>query len=186
MPTSEELRQLQSLPLDIKVGKTKQRIREWVDYWGKDHVCVSFSGGKDSTVLLHIVRGMYGNDIPAVFVNTGLEFPEVQRHVRRFENVVVLTPKMNFKDVITKYGYPVVSKEISQVIYEARRYYSNFVNVEREREREERADVWIPRQIKKLFGIGEYALRRGRSRSGENEPSARTRQIRDDNEGEYP
>ena len=139
MPTSEELRQLQALPLDIKIGKTQQRIREWVDYWGKDHVCVSFSGGKDSTVLLHIVRGMYGNDIPAVFVNTGLEFPEVQRHVRRFENVVVLTPKMNFKDVITKYGYPVVSKEISQVIYEARRYYSNFVNVERERERERRA-----------------------------------------------
>lgn len=53
MPTSEELRLLQALPLDLKVARTKQRIREWVDYWGKDHVCVSFSGGKDSTVLLH-------------------------------------------------------------------------------------------------------------------------------------
>lgn len=36
MPTSEELRMLQALPLDLKVARTKQRIREWVDYWGKD------------------------------------------------------------------------------------------------------------------------------------------------------
>ena len=186
MPTSDELRMLQALPLDLKVRRTEQRIREWVDYWGKDHVCVSFSGGKDSTVLLHIVRKMYGDEIPAVFVNTGLEYPEVQRHVRKFKNVVVLRPKMNFRDVITKYGYPVVSKEISQCIYEARRYYSNFVNVEREREREERADVWIPRQIKKLFGIGEFALRSRGARSGTHEPIARSRQVGKDDEGEYP
>ena len=136
MPTSDELRILQALPLEMKVARTKQRIREWVDYWGKEHVCVSFSGGKDSTVLLHIVREMYGNDIPAVFVNTGLEFPEIQRHVRSFPNVMTLYPEMNFRDVITKYGYPVVSKEVSQVVAETRRWYSKFVNVERERERE--------------------------------------------------
>ncbi|MBO4229869.1 MAG: phosphoadenosine phosphosulfate reductase family protein, partial [Clostridia bacterium] len=121
MPTSDELRILQALPLDMKVARTKQRIREWVDYWGKEHVCVSFSGGKDSTVLLHIVREMYGDEIPAVFVNTGLEFPEIQRHVRSFPNVVTLYPEMNFRDVITKYGYPVVSKEASQCIYESRK-----------------------------------------------------------------
>ena len=138
MPTSEELRMLQALPLDLKVARTQQRIREWVDYWGKDHVCVSFSGGKDSTVLLHIVRGMYGDEIPAVFVNTGLEFPEIQRHVRSFPNVTILTPEMNFRDVITKYGYPVVSKEISQCVKETRAWYSKSVNVERERERERR------------------------------------------------
>lgn len=59
MPTSDELKMLQALPLDLKIRRTQQRIREWVDYWGKDHVCVSFSGGKDSTVLLHIVRDMF-------------------------------------------------------------------------------------------------------------------------------
>lgn len=136
MPTSDELRLLQALPLELKVARTQQRIREWVDYWGKDHVCVSFSGGKDSTVLLHIVREMYGDDIPAVFVNTGLEYPEIQRHVRTFPNVTILIPEMNFRDVIMKYGYPVVGKEVSECIYESRKWYSNFVNVERERERE--------------------------------------------------
>lgn len=51
MPTHKELVMLQSLPLELKVEKSKARIREWVNYWGKDNVYVSFSGGKDSTVL---------------------------------------------------------------------------------------------------------------------------------------
>ena len=56
--TAQQLKQLQSLPLDIKVRKTEQRIREWYEHWDGD-VYVSFSGGKDSTVLLHIVRKLY-------------------------------------------------------------------------------------------------------------------------------
>ena len=52
MPTRNELTQLQSLPLELKVMRTQQRIREWVQYYGVDGVYVSFSGGKDSTVLL--------------------------------------------------------------------------------------------------------------------------------------
>lgn len=155
MPTSDELRMLQALPLDLKVRRTEQRIREWVDYWGKDHVCVSFSGGKDSTVLLHIVREMYGNDIPAVFVNTGLEFPEIQRHVRSFPNVVILRPKMNFRDVIVKHGYPVISKKVSKCIEATRAWCSKNIHVEKEREGsncfdKSSADVWR----RKIFGGG--------------------------------
>ncbi len=74
MPTRNELKILQALPLEMKVLKTKQRIREWVQHYGTDGVYVSFSGGKDSTVLLHIVRELYP-DIEAVFVDTGLEYP---------------------------------------------------------------------------------------------------------------
>lgn len=141
MPTSDELRMLQALPLDLKVRRTEQRIREWVDYWGKDHVCVSFSGGKDSTVLLHIVRKMHGDEIPAVFVNTGLEYPEIQRHVRSFPNVVILHPEMNFRDVIVKYGYPVISKEVSKCIEATRAWCSKNIHVERERERQSRNET---------------------------------------------
>ena len=132
---------LQALPLDLKIRRTEQRIREWVDYWGKDHVCVSFSGGKDSTVLLHIVRKMYGDEIPAVFVNTGLEFPEIQRHVRTFPNVVILHPEMNFREVLTQYGYPVISKEVSKCIAETRKWCSKNLNVERENPKKSPADV---------------------------------------------
>ena len=107
---------LQHLPLEVKVAKTQQRIREWVDFYGKDGVYVSFSGGKDSTVLLHLVREMYGNDNPAVFVNTGLEYPEIVKFVKTFENVEILKPKMGFVDVITKYGYPIIGKEVAERI----------------------------------------------------------------------
>ena len=117
MRTKEELVQMQRLPLEIKVAKTKLRIREWVDFYGEDGVYVSFSGGKDSTVLLHIVREMYPN-IEAVFVNTGLEYPEIQRFVKTFDNVTIVRPKMRFDEVIKKYGYPLISKDVSGILHE--------------------------------------------------------------------
>lgn len=121
MRTREELKLLQALPLDVKVMKTKLRIREWVDAFGMGGVCVSFSGGKDSTVLLNIVREMYGNDIPAVFVDTGLEYPEVRSFVKKFDNAVIVRPKMKFVDVIKTYGYPVIGKEAAERIENAKR-----------------------------------------------------------------
>lgn len=114
-----QLKQLQSLPLEVKIEKTKLRIREWYEYWDGD-VYVSFSGGKDSTVLLHIVREMYP-DVPAVFVDTGLEYPEIIEFVKQFDNIITLKPKMSFREVIEKYGYPVISKEVSRDIAVARR-----------------------------------------------------------------
>ena len=66
--TKYDLRQMQSLPLDAKIVMTQERIRQWYDHWD-GQVYVSFSGGKDSTVLKHIVDGMYYG-VPSVFVNT--------------------------------------------------------------------------------------------------------------------
>lgn len=117
MRTREELKQLRSLPLEVKIKKTQLRIQEYVDVFGEDGIYISFSGGKDSTVLLHIVRDMFPN-IKAVFVNTGLEYPEISDFVKTFENVVTLRPKKNFRKVITEYGYPVISKEVSGKIDE--------------------------------------------------------------------
>lgn len=119
MPTRDTLKYLQSLPLDLKVMMTKQRIREWVAHYGENGVYVSFSGGKDSTVLLHIVRELYP-DIEAVFVNTGLEYPEIQKFVKTFDNVTILRPKMRFDEVIRKYGYPFISKEVSECVYQGK------------------------------------------------------------------
>lgn len=114
-----DLKQMQSLPLDSKIAMTKRRIREWYDAFD-GNVYVSFSGGKDSTVLLHIARQIYPN-IPAVFCDTGLEYPEIKEFVKSTANVTIIRPKMNFKQVIQTYGYPVISKEVAQNIYEARR-----------------------------------------------------------------
>ena len=108
--TKNELVMLQALPLDLKIAKSKLRIEEWIREYGEDKVYVSFSGGKDSTVLLHLVRSLYPN-IPAVYIDTGLEYPEVKKHVYKQNNVTILRPSMSFRQVIEKYGYPMVSKE---------------------------------------------------------------------------
>lgn len=100
---------MQEYPLEIKIEKTKVRIIEWHTYWGGS-VYVSFSGGKDSTVLLDIARQVYPK-IPAVFVDTGLEYPEIRKFVKTIDEVTWLKPEMTFKKVVEKYGYPVVSKE---------------------------------------------------------------------------
>ena len=114
-----QLQQLQGLPLEIKIRKTELRIKEWYDHWG-GQVYISFSGGKDSTVLLDIARKLYP-DIEAVFIDTGLEYPEIRKFVKKFDKVVWVKPEMNFKKVIQKYGYPVISKEVAQKIYDYRR-----------------------------------------------------------------
>ena len=111
----EELKQWQALPLNIKVRMTQSRIRGWVDYYGLDGVYISFSGGKDSTVLLDICRKLYPN-MKAVFCDTGLEYPEIRDFVATYANVDWLRPKMNFKEIIVKYGYPMISKEVSECV----------------------------------------------------------------------
>lgn len=111
-----DLYQMQSLSLNAKVRMTQRRIREWVDEYGEDGVYISFSGGKDSTVLLNIARKLYPN-IRAVFVDTGLEYPEIRAFVKGFDNVDWIRPKLTFREVIGKYGYPFISKEVSETVY---------------------------------------------------------------------
>lgn len=108
---------------------TQRRVRDWYEHWDGD-VYLAFSGGKDSTVLKHIIDNTPGVwDVPAVFVNTGLEYPEIQRFVKDVKsgkwdcfnsNVEIIRPEIRFDEVIKKYGYPVISKEVSKYVKEAR------------------------------------------------------------------
>lgn len=117
--TQYDLRQMQSLPLSAKIKMTERRIQEWYDAFD-GQVYVSFSGGKDSTVLLDIARRLYP-DIEAVFVDTGLEYPSVRRFALSKDKVTVLKPKMLFRDIVIKYGYPIIGKEVCKKAREAKR-----------------------------------------------------------------
>lgn len=114
-----QLQQLQGLPLEVKIKKTQERIKEWYEYFD-GNVYVSRSGGKDSDVLGDIVKKMYSH-VPQVFVNTGLEYDSVRIHAME-ECETILKPDKGFVQVIKEYGYPIVSKEVAQTIYEIQNY----------------------------------------------------------------
>lgn len=124
-----QLKQRQSLPLNAKVTLSQKRIRQWYDHW-RGQVYVSFSGGKDSTVLLDLVRSIFPH-VPAVFVDTGLEFPEIREFVKTVDNVIWLKPAMGFRHVIAKYGYPVVSKEQAGYIREVQNGTTEYLELKR-------------------------------------------------------
>lgn len=113
-----QLLQRQSQPLEAKIMMSLNRIRQWYEHWDGG-VYVSFSGGMDSTVLLHLVRSIYKH-VPAVFVKA-LAYPEILAHVKRTDNVTVLKPDKSFVEVVREYGWPVVSKSISQFVGEVQR-----------------------------------------------------------------
>lgn len=117
------LAKLQALKFDDKILYSTVKIKEFY-LAHKGQVYVSFSGGKDSTVLLHLVRSIYP-DVPAVYIDTGLEFPELRDHVKATDNVVWLKPEKSFRQVIMECGYPVVSKQVAKVVDQAQRGQPN-------------------------------------------------------------
>lgn len=113
---------MQALPLESKITMTKHRIQTWVDEFGIDGVYVSFSGGKDSTVLLDIARQEYP-DMKAMFVDVPTQYPELKEFVLTFDNVDIVHPKISFAQVCERYGFPFFSKEIASTVNEARKYF---------------------------------------------------------------
>lgn len=125
--TYEELKIKQNWALWEKVEHTKKRIREFLGFTnGKAYI--SFSGGLDSTVLLHIARQVEPN-ILGVFSNTTNEDPEIVKFVKTIDNIKIIYPKMKFKKVVETYGFPFVSKKVSRSIMELRNANPNSPNI---------------------------------------------------------
>lgn len=105
---------LQSLPYEVKVGKAKQRIREFIygcDQLGfNTHVSV---GGLDSITLLCLIRSM-NIDIPAVSVSV-LEDKSIIR-VHKQLGITMLKPLKSKHEILQEEGFPVISKKIATKI----------------------------------------------------------------------
>ena len=91
-----------------------------------ENAYVSFSGGKDSTVLHFLLdEALPGNKIPRVYLNTGIEYKKVvtfvERERERDARIQIVQSKQNIKKMLEAVGYPFKSKEHSQKVS----YYQN-------------------------------------------------------------
>ena len=91
----ESLKYLQKLPLEHKISLSKNLILNCIETFGDQQVYISFSGGKDSTVLSSLVCSLKPN-ILHLFSDTGWEYPEtisfVEEERRRGKNIVSVYP----------------------------------------------------------------------------------------------
>jgi 3'-phosphoadenosine 5'-phosphosulfate sulfotransferase (PAPS reductase)/FAD synthetase len=110
--TKQNVSDMRKLPLREKILLSLEYLKEFNDYF-EGQVYVAYSGGKDSTVLLHLARQV-NSDIQAVFSNTSLEFPEIREFVAQTDNVISVKPKVSFKSVIEDRGYPLPNKDVAQ------------------------------------------------------------------------
>ena len=152
--TMQELYQWQALPLNIKVRMTAERIRNWVNEFSEDGVYLSFSAGKDSTVLGHIIREVCGyKNIPFVFVDVPTQYPELKQFAKTFDNLVILKPKISFAEVCEKYGFPMFSKEISECVADSRKY----IRILAVRQTDRQTGIPFAYRIADLIGIDRRA-----------------------------
>lgn len=90
-------------------------IKATINKYGEDNFYLSFSGGKDSTVVHHLLdMALPNNNIPRVFSNTGIEYQAIVEFVRgkaiEDKRFIIIQPSNNIQTILTKYGYPFKSK----------------------------------------------------------------------------
>lgn len=119
--TREELAYMQSLPFSLKLKIGRDRVREFMNAVNGD-AYVAFSGGIDSTVLLDFVRNYCGYpNVPGVYLDTWLEYPQIREFVHTKENIISLKPKLPMKEIIERSGWNFPSKEVAAMIEAYRR-----------------------------------------------------------------
>lgn len=103
-----------------------EKIKSVIGQYGEDNFCISFSGGKDSTVLSWLIdEALPGNRIPRVYADTGIELNMVRDFVydlqKTDDRIVIIKPSTPIKPMLERDGYPFKSKEYSRVLATYRR-----------------------------------------------------------------
>lgn len=114
MNTYQRLQELYNQPMERKIQHAHDMIEAAL---GKGKAAIAWSGGKDSTALLHMVR-QHDPDILVVWNNTGVEFPETYKFVMRMKEewdltLIVAKPKVTFWWCVDRFGWPLLGKEMS-------------------------------------------------------------------------
>jgi len=104
----KELNRLCYLSLKEKINESMRLVKEALSNHNKP--VVACSCGKDSVAVLHMVHQI-NKTIPAVFSDTGIEFPETRDYMDRLKSewnlkIFVLKPERSFWDIVEEFGYP--------------------------------------------------------------------------------
>ena len=95
------------------------KIQSVITEYGEENFYVSFSGGKDSTVLSKLIDiALPDNQIPRVFSDTGVEFTKVRQFVKSLDDprIIILKPTESIQRLVAENGYPFKSKEHSVLV----------------------------------------------------------------------
>lgn len=84
--------------------KVEQSIKLLQSIRTNEPIEVSYSGGKDSDVILELAK-MAGIKYRAIYKNTTIDPPGTIKHCKE-KGVEVLQPKMRFLDIVKKKGFP--------------------------------------------------------------------------------
>lgn len=104
-----------------------QKIQQIIDQYGEENFYISFSGGKDSTVLSDLIdRSLPGNNIPRVYANTGIEYQLIYKFVldksKKDNRFIIVKPSVNIIDMLKRVGYPFKSKKHSSLLETYQKY----------------------------------------------------------------
>lgn len=85
----------------------------------EENAFISFSGGKDSSVLSRVIdEALPNNKIPRVFFNTGIEYKEILKFVKdktsKDSRFIICNSAVNIRNMLETKGYPFKSKEFAQ------------------------------------------------------------------------
>lgn len=79
---------------------------------------ISFSGGKDSTILHYLIDiALPNNKIPRVFINTGIEYFDIVNFVKELaktdDRILIINSGVNIHNMLKENGMPFKSKQHS-------------------------------------------------------------------------
>lgn len=112
---------LKDYTYEDKIILAKSRIKEFLQELPKQEIVISFSGGKDSCVLRHLVHSVQDElklEHSKLLIAAEIFHPETVKFLKSIKQAddEILPPLKSLDDIFSQDGYPIISKQLAQKI----------------------------------------------------------------------